>query len=130
MFGDTISMQPGSAATPNGPAKVLVKKGSNKPSTTEYYLNDGTERWFLTIRHSVEGTPRANYKPVERHTLVFRDELNTGAIDDPFGIREVTVIIRNNVTDNPAFVQDIGQAVGEWLLASSGANLLKMIGNE
>lgn len=125
MFGDTLTITTGGSGGEN---RVLNKLTSNKPYTSEYFLNAGSGNLFYaTIRHSVEGTPRTGYAPLGRHTITVRQESGSGTPDDLKIIKECTLIVRGSDLDSPAYVVDLGQGLALWMTET---NLGKLLGGE
>jgi hypothetical protein len=122
MLGDTLTITHGGSG---GSAKVL-KQINQDGYSSEYFLNDGTDRWRAIVRHAKEA-PRNGGLPYDRHTVIFRAEYGDGTTDNPYGIQEAILTIRLAPSDTPANVSNLVEGLAYW---ASEANILKIIGWE
>jgi hypothetical protein len=122
MFADPQTL------TVNAVAKNLQKINMDKYSS-EYLLRSTTEEYRLFIRNSSR-FDKARGVQIDRHNVEFRWTVFPVAPATRSYIRRMYAVVENEVGDTTVDPVNLAIALCNWLSASSGNNVSKMINYE
>jgi len=122
MFADPQTL------TVNAVAKALQKINMDKYSS-EYLLRSTTEEYRLFIRNSSR-FDKARGVQIDRHNVEFRWTVFPVAPATRSYIRRMYAVVENEVGDTTVDPVNLAIALCNWLSASSGSNVSKMINYE
>nr|QDH89702.1 MAG: hypothetical protein H1RhizoLitter1382_000003 [Leviviridae sp.] len=122
MFADPQTL------TVNAVAKALQKINMDKYSS-EYLLRSTTEEYRLFIRNSSR-FDKARGVQIDRHNVEFRWTVFPVAPATRSYVRRMYAVVENEVGDTTVDPVNLAIALCNWLSASSGSNVSKMINYE
>nr|UJQ85997.1 MAG: putative coat protein [Leviviridae sp.] len=122
MLGDTLT----ATLDGSGGTAVVTSKINQDAYSAEYLKKRTTDEVRVTIKHSKD-TVKAGTQPFDRHNVTFEQYVYPTEAK-PLGVRRiVSLIIRNDPSDDEAAVTDLGEALTFW---ATDANLTKLFGWE
>lgn len=122
MLGDTLTV----TLDGSGGTAVVTSMIDRAGYTTEYLKKRTNDEVRVRIKHSVDAV-KAGAQKFDRHNVTFEQYVYPTEAK-PLGVlRQATLIIRNDPTDDEAAVTDLAEALMFW---ATDANLTKLFGWE
>lgn len=122
MLGDTLTV----TLDGSGGTAVVTSKINEAGYATEYLKKRTNDEVRVRIKHSVDAV-KAGTQKFDRHNVTFEQYVYPTEAK-PLGVlRQATLIIRNDPSDDEAAVTDLAEALMFW---ATDANLTKLFGWE
>lgn len=122
MLGETLTV----TLDGSGGTAVVASRIKEADYTSEYLKKRTNDEIRVRIKHSSDAV-KAGTQKFDRHNVTFEQYVYPTEAKPLGVVRQATLIIRNDPTDDEAAVTDLAEALMFW---ASDANLTKLFGWE